>query len=121
MQSWNRPVTIVLAVLALAYWGYIAIGPAFSAYSFPSVQVPFALSLSAASMVGWVMLWLDGRAGGYDCRCRVRRIDLSGMGGPALPCRRQFALPSRACKQAGFRAGGASASRRQFVLTEPRA
>jgi hypothetical protein len=56
MRRINAVITIGLAIAAAAAWFVVSAVPGKITPTFPDVQVPFAVTLSAAACVGWLLL-----------------------------------------------------------------
>lgn len=79
-------VTIVLAALALFQWFLTSYLPVYwSGTSFSDVQVPAAISLSAAACVGWVLLIVLENRRDNETRCRKCGHILRGLSEPRCP------------------------------------
>jgi len=85
MRRINTIITIGLAIAAAATWLVVSIVPGKITPTFPEVQVPFAVTLSAAACFGWLLLWLSSRRGDYETRCRRCGYILRGITEPRCP------------------------------------
>jgi preprotein translocase subunit SecY len=86
MRRINRWITLVLAVAAAVSWLAISVLPGFVAvFSYPAVQIPMAITLSAAACMGWLLLWLGEQRGDGETRCRRCGYILRGLSEPRCP------------------------------------
>lgn len=85
MRAANKVITIVLALAAAAAWVITAVLPGQIVLSYPDVQVPMAVTLTAAACFGWVLLYLSERRGDNETRCRKCGYILRGLSEPRCP------------------------------------
>ena len=88
MQRMNVIITIVLALAAAFAWFLTSVMSWFSfafVVSYPQVQVPLAITLSAAACFGWLLVWLSWRRGDRETRCRKCDHILRGLSEPRCP------------------------------------
>jgi hypothetical protein len=85
MRAANKVITIILAIAAAAAWLVAAVLPGRFVLSWPDVQVPMAITLSAAAALGWVLLFLTERRGDNETRCRKCGYILRGISEPRCP------------------------------------
>lgn len=89
MRKINSVITVCLSVLALIVWGYafyqavtVRTGILFSLHFYPAL---FAVALSAAACLGWVMVTRQYARGDGETRCRKCRYILRGLSEPVCP------------------------------------
>jgi hypothetical protein len=88
MAKLNIWMTIALAIAAGFSWLAFAVGPSFNVFSvssYPAVQMPMAVTLTAAACFGWLLLFLSERRGDNETRCRKCRHILRGLSEPRCP------------------------------------
>jgi hypothetical protein len=85
MRAANKVITIILAIAAAAAWLITSVFPTQIVISYPDVQVPMAITLSAAACLGWVLLYLTQRRGDNETRCRKCGYILRGISEPRCP------------------------------------
>ncbi len=82
MHRLNKVITVLLALAAVAAWVVTAVAPGTFTLSYPSVQAPMAVTLSAAACFGWLLLWLSERRRDTETRCRKCGYILRGLSEP---------------------------------------
>ena len=89
MRRLNAWITIGLALLAGLSWLAFSVLPSINSpwttISYPSVQMPMAIALTAAACFGWLLLWLSQRYGDSETRCRRCHHILRGITEPRCP------------------------------------
>lgn len=84
----NRFISISLAIAAGICWIAFAVLPSFGIFgvidSYPAVQMPMAISFTAAACFGWTLTWLSQQRDG-ETRCRRCRQILRGLSEPRCP------------------------------------
>lgn len=86
IRSATLVATLTLAALALVGWYFTSVAGVFwNGTSYPSVQVPAALSLSAAACLGWVLLVVLDKRRDSETRCRKCGHILRGLSQPRCP------------------------------------
>ena len=88
MQRANIIITILLAIGALIAWFFTAVVswfPFIGTMQYPAMQIPLAITLSAAACFGWMLVWLSWRRGDHETRCRRCGHILRGLTEPRCP------------------------------------
>lgn len=88
MRRIHGAVTLGVAVAATLSWLAFSVGPSFDIFpvsSYPAVQMPMAISLTAAACFGWMLLFLAERRGDGETRCRTCHHILRGLSEPRCP------------------------------------
>ena len=84
MQTINIRITIALAVLATAAWGYTAYYIA-RWYTPPTSYFVLSSALTFCACLGWVMLTITAARGDSETRCRKCGYILKGLSEPRCP------------------------------------
>ena len=85
MRKANRIITIVLGIAAALAWFGTVFYDALGWFSYPDIQVPFCVTLTAAACFGWLLLFLGERRGDNETRCRKCGYILRGISEPRCP------------------------------------
>lgn len=89
MSKLNRRITLALFVAAALSWLAFSVSPSINVSSpinsYPSVQMPMAITLTAAACFGWLLLFLGERRGDNETRCRKCHHILRGLSEPRCP------------------------------------
>lgn len=85
MRQLNGWITLGLAAAAGLAWFLFAIIPGQFLLAWPGVQIPLAITLSAAACLGWLLLFLQERRRDGECRCRRCHYILRGLSEPRCP------------------------------------